>query len=141
MHFNLIDANDFVFGEDFQKHLLVEGEPCLLMISDNFLKSNACLRNGLNYLQHLIKNEQVIPLIIDGVSIDNQGNRVKTPTEFEKVSNVIKYMNYWQEKYLELRKQKRSIPEEEEEAFVKQLKVVTTQWWPVSILILGTTRK
>lgn len=123
-HFNLIDANGFAFGEDFQEHLLVAGEPCLLMISDNFLKSNACLRNGLNYLQKLIKNEQVIPLIIDGISIDSQGNRVKSPTEFEKVSNVIKYMNHWQEKYLELRKLKRTIPEEEEEAFVKKLKVV-----------------
>ncbi|MFK7978958.1 MAG: hypothetical protein AB8G86_03160, partial [Saprospiraceae bacterium] len=68
VHFNLIDASDFVSGEDFQKHLVVAGAPCLLMVSDNFLKSSACLRNGLNYLQVLIKNEQVIPIIIDGVT-------------------------------------------------------------------------
>ena len=122
--FNLIDASDFASGEDFQKHLLVEGAPCLLMVSDNFLKSSACLKNGLNYLQALIKNEQVIPIIIDGVAIDTEGKRKAIPTEFEKVSNVIKYMNFWQEKYLDLRKLKRSIPEEDETEFVEKLKIV-----------------
>ncbi len=124
VHFNLIDANNFAPEEDFYKFLVVEHAPCLLMVSDNFLKSNACLRNGLNYLQALIKKEQVIPIIIDGVSIDSQGNSVKIPTEFEKVSNVIKYMNFWQEKYLDLRKLKRTISEAEEEAFAEQLKIV-----------------
>ncbi len=124
VHFNLIDAQDFVAGEDFQKHLLVEGASCLLMVSDNFLKSSACLKNGLSYLQALIKNEQVIPIIIDGVAIDAEGGRKVIPTEFEKVSNVIKYMNFWQEKYLDLRKLKRSIPEEAEAKFVEKLKIV-----------------
>jgi len=124
VHFNLINASDFELDEDFRQHLVVEGRPCLLMVSDNFLKSSPCLINGLSYLQALIKNEQVIPIIIDGVSIDRAGKKVRIPTEFEKVSNVIKYMNFWQEKYLDLRKLKRGIPAEEEAAFLNQLKVV-----------------
>ncbi|MFK7979438.1 MAG: SDR family NAD(P)-dependent oxidoreductase, partial [Saprospiraceae bacterium] len=124
VHFNLINVSALALGEDLYRHLVVEGRPCLLIISDNFLKSTACLKNGLNYLQALIKNEQVIPIIIDGVSADATGNKVTTPTEFEKVSSVIKYMNFWQEEYLDLRKLKRNIPEDEEEAFVEKLKTV-----------------
>jgi len=124
VQFNLINASDFVAGEDLYQHLVVEGRPCFLFISDNFLKSRLCLLNGLNYLQALIKNEQVIPIIIDGFYVGAAGNRITVPTEFEKVSSVIKYMNFWQEEYLDLRKQKRSIPEEEEEAFVEKLKIV-----------------
>ena len=124
LHFNLINVTDLALGEDLYRHLVVEGRPCLLIISDNFLKSTVCLKNGLNYLQALIKNEQVIPIIIDGVSHDATGNGITIPTEFEKVSSVIKYMNFWQEAYLDLRKLKRSIPEEEEEVFVEKLKIV-----------------
>ena len=124
VRFNLINASDFEPDEGFQRHLVVEGSPCLLMVSDNFLKSSACLINGLTYLQVLIKNEQVIPIIIDGVSVDESGKKVIIPTEFEKVSNVIKYMNFWQEKYLDLRKLKRGISEEKEPAYLEKLKVV-----------------
>ena len=35
-------------------------------------------------------------------------------------------MNFWQDEYLEMRKQKRSIPAEKEEAFTAQLKSVRT---------------
>jgi len=122
--FNLIDGSSFANGEDFYAPLVEDNHPCLLMISDNFLKSQSCLNRGLAYLQSLIKKEQVIPIIIDGTEIDASGNRQLIPTEFEKVSNVIKYMNYWQEKYLDLRKLKRSIPAEEEEEFLEKLKIV-----------------
>jgi len=122
--FNLIDGNNFVNGESFYSRLVEDDSPCLLIISDNFLKSQLCLNQGLAYLQTLIKNEQVVPIIIDGVVIDIAGNRQLIPTEFDKVSNVIKYMNFWQEKYLDLRKLKRSIPEDEAEEFGKKLKIV-----------------
>jgi len=124
VNFNLIDAADFVNGEDFKDALTTENDPCFLMVSDNFLKSVACLQNGLSYLQILIKRDLVIPIIIDGIQIDDEGNRKLVATEFEKVSNVIKYMNYWQEKYLDLRKLKRSIPASDEEEFLLKLKVV-----------------
>jgi len=66
--FNLIDGNSFVDGENFYTRLVEDGNPCLLMVSDNFLKSQLCLNKGLAYLQTLIKNEQVLPLIIDGIA-------------------------------------------------------------------------
>ncbi|MEM6321766.1 MAG: SDR family NAD(P)-dependent oxidoreductase [Bacteroidota bacterium] len=119
-----INGQDFVTGESFYDRLVRSENPCFLIISDNFLKSIACLTDGLNYLQALMKNNQVIPIITDGVTVDAEGNRTKIPTAFEKVSNVIKYMNYWQEKYLDLRKLKRTIPAEEEEHFAAKLKKV-----------------
>ncbi len=124
VNFNLIDAADFIEGEDFKDHLTNDNHPCFLMVSDNFLKSIPCLQNGLSYLQTLIKKELVIPIIIDGVHIDEAGNKEVVATEFEKVSNVIKYMNFWQEKYLDLRKLKRSIPASDEEEFSIKLKAV-----------------
>ena len=124
--FNLVDGDTFNEVESFFEHLTTNDAPCLLMVSDNFLKSTNCLNKGLTYLQNLIKKEQIIPVILPGNFIDEEGNRQSIPTEFERVSNVIKYMNYWQECYLDLRKLKRSIPAEQEQEFNAKLKTVRT---------------
>ncbi len=97
----------------------------ILLLSDNFLKNEACMTNMLAFVQNSPKVEQLQVVVTDGQYPDG-----RTETSFDRVSNVIQYMNYWQEKYLELRKKKRSIQPDQEEAFnqrLQQVKEISSQ--------------
>lgn len=95
----------------------------IVLISDNFLRNENCLIKGQTWFNRLKNAQQIIPLVIDGVREEN-GQLQTVKTSFEKVSNVIKYMNYWQDAYLDLRKSKRNISEEEEGNYEARLKNV-----------------
>lgn len=95
----------------------------LLIISDNFLKSAQCMNNSLRLLQD--RSNDILPVIVDGQSRDEQtGELSSTPTHFDRVSDIIKYINYWQDQYLDLRKQKRQIHDMDEERFNEHLRVM-----------------
>ncbi len=114
-------------GHSIKEELSGSTDNIILLLSDNFLKSIKCMDGGLTYLQKLINAGKTLPVVIDGKYKSQDGNGVvAVPTKFERVSSVIKYMNFWQDEYLEMRKQKRSIPAEKEEAFSEQLKSVRT---------------
>ena len=98
-----------------------QNNPILLLISDNFLKSPQCMNEGLKMLNE--KKEDILPVIVDGRSIgDKEGKPI--PTKFERVSDIIQYINYWQDQYLDLRRQKRDLKELDEEKFNQHLKVM-----------------
>jgi NADP-dependent 3-hydroxy acid dehydrogenase YdfG/Flp pilus assembly protein TadD len=94
-------------------------QPGILLLSDNFLKSQTCMMNMLNFVQNSAVAENMKIVIIDG-----QYATGDVETTFDRVSSVIKYMNYWQEKYLEMRKQKRSVDSANEDAFNEKLQNV-----------------
>jgi len=105
------------------QQLLETNTPTTLLISDNFLKSTRCMDGALPLIEHIAGADHILPVIIDGTTIvDDVITNV--PTLFERVSQVINYMNYWQDEYLQLRKESRNIPYSEEEVFSKKLKVV-----------------
>ncbi|MEN9610359.1 MAG: hypothetical protein RLZZ628_1173 [Bacteroidota bacterium] len=85
--------------------------PVLLLITDNFLKSENCMNDALGVVQDLGQKKRLIPVVADGTyQKADSGEYMSVPTSFERVSNVIQYMNYWQDKYLELRRMR---PEDE----------------------------
>jgi NADP-dependent 3-hydroxy acid dehydrogenase YdfG/tetratricopeptide (TPR) repeat protein len=85
--------------------------PVLLLITDNFLKSENCMNDALGVVQDLGHKKRLIPVVADGTyQKSDSGEYMSVPTSFERVSNVIQYMNYWQDKYLELRRMR---PEDE----------------------------
>lgn len=96
----------------------------LLIVSDNFLKSAQCMSGGLKLLQE--RGSDILPIIVDGQSRDeNNGKTSSVPTQFDRVSDIIKYINYWQDQYLDLRKQKRQMADElDEEKFNQHLRVM-----------------
>jgi NADP-dependent 3-hydroxy acid dehydrogenase YdfG/Flp pilus assembly protein TadD len=97
--------------------------PVLLLISDNFLKSAQCMDKSLRMLQQ--QGDQILPVVVDGYAKDeNGGEPVKIPTNFDRVSDIIQYINYWQDQYLDLRKQKRHLEGLDEEKFNAHLKVM-----------------
>ncbi|MBI1226835.1 MAG: SDR family NAD(P)-dependent oxidoreductase [Bacteroidetes bacterium] len=80
----------------------------LLLVTDNFLKSEQCMNGAMEALQHWADNGQLVPIVADGVQKRQDGPGWETvPTSFERVSNIIQYMNHWQDQYLLLRKEKR----------------------------------
>lgn len=85
----------------------------LLLISDNFLRSEHCMNRALQLVQQ--KTGSLLPLVIDGRTKDEAtGQWISTPTKFERIGDIIPYINYWQNKYLDLRSQKRKFEAENE---------------------------
>lgn len=111
-------------GADMGEVLDTKSGKIILLISDNFLRSIACMKNGLSWFQRLGSANRLLPVVIDGRRLE-EGNWKSVPTSFSKVSNVIKYMNYWQEEYLELRKNKRTEAGDDTE-YNEHLKYVRT---------------
>ncbi len=85
----------------------------LLLISDNFLKSVHCMNRALQLVQ--LKGTQMLPVVIDGRVKDEATQQyVQVPTKFERIGDIIPYINYWQNQYLDLRSQKRRIESAED---------------------------
>lgn len=103
-----------------------EGTAVILLISDNFLKSISCMNRALNLLQQ--KTVRILPVIVDGFTRDeNTGELIPTVTQFEKIGDIIPYINYWQNQYLDLRAQKKRLEQEEgldHEAFNNHLRML-----------------
>ena len=79
-------------------------QPIIALVSDNFLKNEDCLKGAMLVFADLIKTGQVIVLVTEGKHLQADGSYKNLPTQFERVSNVIQYMNYWQDRYLDARK-------------------------------------
>ena len=124
------DIEKVIFDSDngiavLQKQTQNNSSRVLLLVSDNFLKSENCMNNALHILQDLGNQQRLMPIITEGVySKDGNSQFFNVPTSFDRVSNVIQYMNHWQDRYLELRRVKPSSDEDFE--FSERVRVVRT---------------
>ena len=124
------DIEKVIFDSDngialLQKHTQNNSARILLLVSDNFLKTENCMNNALHILQDLGNQKRLMPIITEGVySKDGNSHFYNVPTSFDRVSNVIQYMNYWQDKYLELRRVKPTSDEDFE--FSERIRAVRT---------------
>ena len=96
--------------------------PILLLITDNFLHSANCMEGMLSFLQE--RREDIMPIIAEGTRRNELGEDIAVPTHFERISDIIQYINHWQDLYLDLRRQKREQTGKSEEALQEQLRVV-----------------
>jgi NADP-dependent 3-hydroxy acid dehydrogenase YdfG/tetratricopeptide (TPR) repeat protein len=71
----------------------------LLLITDNFMKTEQCMSGALAMLLSLMRQNRVIAIIANGIIIEN-GVTLPVETHIDRVVNAIQYMNYWQQKYL-----------------------------------------
>ncbi|MCG8331564.1 MAG: SDR family NAD(P)-dependent oxidoreductase [Chitinophagales bacterium] len=105
------------------EQLLGQSSPILLFISDNFLKSAQCMSRALKLLNE--KRQVIQPIVINGATKDEAtGEMLTVQTDFDRVSDIIQYINYWQDQYLDLRRQKRHVEDTDEEKFNAHLKVM-----------------
>lgn len=120
-HFQHYTCKKSDSNQSLSLQLLNQRNPILLVISDNFLKSAQCMSDGLQLLQE--KRTQILTVVVDGVSYDEAtGEATPIKTNFKRVSEIIQYINYWQDQYLDLRRQKRTLEVEDEVAFNNHLK-------------------
>ena len=95
----------------------------VVLISDNFLKSTSCMNGALRFFQNNVN--RVLPVVVEGTAIDEAtGATIAVPAHFERVSNIIQYINHWQDRYLDVRRQKRHLEGIDEEGFNAHLKVM-----------------
>ncbi len=114
---------DFSTGmEALRKASYSSTAPVLLLVSDNFLKSEKCMNDALPLIQSLGTAQRLITVTTEGAYQEN-GRPVIMPTSFDRVSNVIQYMNHWQDRYLDLRRKK---SDGDEVAFNEKVRVVRT---------------
>lgn len=119
--FNHVTGNNDIEKDTLSEKLASANDPIILIISDNFLKSIQCMGLGIELLQK--KSNLILPLVIDGVEYDAQtGKHKAVVTNFDRVSDIIKYINYWQDQYLDLRRKKRTVNDEEERLYNEKLK-------------------
>lgn len=89
----------------------VVGEPTvaiLLLVTDNFLKSSGCMYGALEAAKSWSESGKIILIVTQGRRRIPNGGWEDIPTSFFRGSGIIQYMNYWQDQYLDLRKEKRS---------------------------------
>lgn len=109
--------------ESLAQQLGATDGPILLIISDNFLKSPQCMFKGLQLLMD--RGHDILPIIVDGqVRNESTGEIFSITTHFQKVGDIIQYINYWQDQYLELRRQRKKIKPTEEEKYTRHLMVL-----------------
>lgn len=100
--------------------------PILLLISDNFLKSLNCMNQALKLIQS--RSSDIMPVVINGRKMDEEsGEFIETTTQFEKIGDIIPYINFWQNQYLDLRSQRSSIETDsnyDKQAFGEHLRVL-----------------
>ncbi|PSR12685.1 MAG: hypothetical protein DA408_06435 [Bacteroidetes bacterium] len=96
--------------------------PIVLLLSDNFLRSTKCMEQGLTMLN--THQNRILPVVIPGYQVQEDGSKEVVETSFERVSDIIQYINFWQDRYLDLRRQKREDPDLDNPGFSEHLRIV-----------------
>lgn len=99
--------------------------PTILLISDNFLRSEQCLTGLLDAVRQIRQHQGFIPVVAAGRSLHPEGNTEREfPTDVTSVGGVIAYINFWQDRYLELRRGGQEKPTMDPDATDQELKRV-----------------
>jgi NADP-dependent 3-hydroxy acid dehydrogenase YdfG len=123
LSFNRItpDPSAQTFGQ-FAENLMYQREPVVLLLTDNLLKDEGCMAGLYPAIQSLLERDQLLVITADGR--DEGGQPV--PTEYDRVGHVMKHMNFWQGKYLNLVETMRQTDSESErQAMYQQMEAAS----------------
>ncbi len=116
---------------DFNQRLSGVNKQIVLLVSDNSLKSLNGMHNIGQYLSEPIKSGQIQVIVTDGYYSGNADEPFeRVPTIFDRIGQIIKYMNNWQEEYLNQRNKVRQAEGDEKALIEESLKItrgVSTQ--------------
>lgn len=93
-------------------------EPVVLIVTDNFLTGAYCMRDFLPVLKEMIRQNRLIAVLADGI---RPANGETVPTRIERMADMLHYLNYWQNAYLNLITQQQQLPPEQRAALEPQL--------------------
>lgn len=99
--FSTLSEKDLGAGATMAGTLQNEGRPIILMVSDNFLKSEVFIHQLLPFLKSRDQSQIQIILLTEG---QTDPDTPPSPTRIDRVGQILHYINYWQDRYLHLRK-------------------------------------
>jgi NADP-dependent 3-hydroxy acid dehydrogenase YdfG/cytochrome c-type biogenesis protein CcmH/NrfG len=99
--FSTLSEKDLGTGATLAGTLQNEGRPIILMVSDNFLKSEVFIHQLLPFLKSRDQSQIQIILLTEGQA---DPDTPPSPTRIDRVGQILHYINYWQDRYLHLRK-------------------------------------
>lgn len=82
----------------FSAEVMATTEPVLLLITDNYLKNANCMTSALGMIQTLLRQQRATIIVADG----KQADGAPAPTHFERLADVIRYLNHWQSAFLDI---------------------------------------
>lgn len=108
--------------------------PIFLLVSDNFLKSADCMRNILELVEDTRLRGRIKTVILEGRQKNKVTNQYETvPTKFERLGDVVNYINYWSIQYQSIRTEMRHASEERKTELEPKLDLIQN----ISTNILG----
>ena len=112
-------------GEYLFDRLKTNTGKSLILISNNFLRDSNSVYNAFDICKNLMEQKQLLPIICPDLVVAD-GKVEKTATKIEKIGDMIKFMNYWQEKYLDIRKglRKDNLSSNEQQILSEKLNIV-----------------
>ncbi|MEI6412158.1 MAG: SDR family NAD(P)-dependent oxidoreductase [Bacteroidota bacterium] len=115
---HITDTPETPYGT-FAQQLQQCTEPVLLIVTDNLLKSEACLTGLRQALIELLSKNQVVIAIADG-RISKDGGQYFEPvtTHFDRMVYALQYMNFWQNAWLDMSSQQLHSNNSEEKALL-----------------------
>lgn len=97
-------------------------QPIIMLISHQFLRSVNCMHNMLKAFQS--KADYIIPVFIPSTYQNEQGESETDTPKVDKISDIIKYINFWQDRYISMRQQKNEIEGGDSSAYHDYLKTL-----------------
>jgi NADP-dependent 3-hydroxy acid dehydrogenase YdfG len=102
-----VSFEDFAVGRANEGPILVDlirtyTQPMIVLVSDHFLTNPNCMLRGHELFG---ANRQVLPVIIDAHRLNEESGEVETiNTSLANQSDVMHYVNHWQDRYIDLRR-------------------------------------
>lgn len=97
--FTRISDADYSTPGTFAETVAAAAQPVVLLLTDNFIKSEAAMSGMLAALLSLMRQNRVMVVIANGTHEEN-GEIKAVETHIDRVVYAIQYMNYWQQRYL-----------------------------------------
>lgn len=115
---------------DFSRWISQRTEPVILLLSDNLLKSVEGMYQLAGVWSFMRKSGKNIAMIASGRRQDQEtGEYYTQKTDFSRMSGVIRYINWWQDKYLDEKafNFNNKINQEGREERLKAIKAISTE--------------
>jgi NADP-dependent 3-hydroxy acid dehydrogenase YdfG/Tfp pilus assembly protein PilF len=91
-----------------RQQYLNSSAPIFILVSDNFLKSENCMQNILELVEDSRLKGRIKPIILEGRQrIQGTNQYESVPTKFERLGDVVNYINYWSIQYQTIRAEMR----------------------------------
>jgi NADP-dependent 3-hydroxy acid dehydrogenase YdfG/Tfp pilus assembly protein PilF len=96
-----------------RQQYLSSSAPIFLLVSDNFLKSKNCMKNILELVEDSRLKGRIKTIILEGRQlIEGTKQYESVATKFERLGDVVNYINYWSIQYQAIRTEMRHATDE-----------------------------